>query len=170
MHFVSASLGAGAPGAYLTPNTNLAASGMLGFLVGYMPPGTFAAGTQQLVNLRFASLSYSNTTGLVFGDTPISRELDDSAPSVLAANYQNATLVVGGAAWPQLSISLDASGTNIVLSWPSSAAAFNLVTAPSLGTGWSGVASSLTTNASSISTTLPISNDPAFYRLQLGGK
>jgi hypothetical protein len=44
------------------------------------------------------------------------------------------------------------------------------VTAPSLGTSWSGVASSLATNASSISTTLPISNDPAFYRLQWGGK
>jgi hypothetical protein len=56
LRFVNASLGSGATGAAFDPKHIQAASGQLGFLVGLEPPGTFAAGTQVVVNLNFASV------------------------------------------------------------------------------------------------------------------
>jgi hypothetical protein len=164
VRFVNASLGSGATGAVLMQNANLAASGELGFIVGMMPPATFASGTQPLVELNVASVSYSNSTVLAFGDTPVLCQIVDSNAAVLPASFQNATLTVGGLAWPTLAIS--PAGSNVVLSWPSAAAAFNLTTTPDLTKNWSNVAGVLTTNSGVISTTVPISTNQAFYRLQ----
>jgi hypothetical protein len=164
VRFVNASLGSGATGAVLMQNANLAASGEVGFIVGLMPPATFAAGTQPLVKLNVASVSYSNSTVLAFGDTPVLRQIVDSNAVVLSASFQNATLTVGGLAWPTLAIS--SAGSNVVLSWPSAAAAFSLTTTPDLTVNWSDVAGVLTTNNGNISATVPISTNQAFYRLQ----
>jgi hypothetical protein len=162
--FVNASLGSGATGAAFVPNTTLAASGQLGFLVGLEPPGTFAAGTQQVVTINFASLAYSNNAALVFGNTPVVCQLVDTNANPLLTSYQNATLAVGGASWPSLAISV--AGSNVVLSWPSANAVFGLQTASSLGGIWSNVLEIPATNGGSLVITSSISTNSEFFRLK----
>jgi hypothetical protein len=164
IQFVNAILGSGAPGAAMIQNTSQAASGNLGFVVGLMAPGTFAAGTQQLVKLNFAPVSYSNTTALVFGDTPVPRQLVDSNADIVLASYQDATLAVGGLVWPALSIKQ--AGSNVVLSWPSSAAALGLQASSSLGGDWSNVVATPATIGSSLVVTSSISTNAVYYRLK----
>jgi hypothetical protein len=164
VRFVNATLGSGAPGAVLIQNTNQAASGNLGFVVGLLSPGAFAAGARQLVNLNFAPVSYSNTTALVFGDTPVLCQLVDSNATVLSTSYENATLAAGGLVWPTMSI--NQAGGNVVLSWPSSAAVFELQASSSLEGDWSKVVAIPATNGSSLVVTSPISTNTTYYRLK----
>jgi hypothetical protein len=164
IQFVNAGLGSGAPGAALIQNTSQAASGNLGFVVGLLSPATFAAGTQQLVNLNFAPVFYSNTTALVFGDTPIPCQLVDSNADVLLATYENATLAVGGLVWPTLSI--NQAGSNVVLSWPSSATVFELQASSSLDGDWTNVVATPAMVGGSLKLTSPISTNTVYYRLK----
>jgi len=164
VHFVNASLGSGATGAALIQNTSQAGAGTLGFVVGLEPPGTFAAGTQPLVNLNFTPIAYSNSAALVFGNTPVVCQLVDANANPLSANYQNATLAVGGSTWPAIAISQ--TGTNIVLSWPFSAALFGFQVAPSLQGPWSNVVVNPVTNGDSLVITSPISTNSQFFRLK----
>jgi hypothetical protein len=54
----------------------------------------------------------------------------------------------------------------IVLSWPASAAGFNLESNPDPGTtDWSTVSSTLVTNAATVTTTNPVSGTQMFFRL-----
>ena len=164
IRFVNASLGAGAAGAALIQNTNLAGGGALGFVVGYQPPGVFAAGTQSVVNLKFAAVSYSNNAVVAFGNTPVVCQLVDTNASVISANYQNVTLAVGGPVWPALAISQ--VGSNIVLSWPSAAAALGLQAASSMGANWSNFLALPATNGGSLVVTSSISTNSEFFRLK----
>jgi hypothetical protein len=162
--FANASLGSGATGAALVQNTNLAGSGNVGFLVGLVPPATFAAGTQQLVLLHFTSVVYSNNAALAFGDTPVAQGLADANANILSANFQNATLAVGGATWPALAISQ--LGSNVVLSWPSTATALGLQAASALGTDWSNFLATPASIGSSLVVTSSISTNSEFFRLK----
>ncbi|HEY3913872.1 MAG TPA: immunoglobulin domain-containing protein, partial [Verrucomicrobiae bacterium] len=164
IQFVNARLGSVPANTAFIQNTNEAANGSLGFVVGLMSPATFAAGTQELVKLNFAPVSYSNTTAVVFGSSPIQCLLVDSNADVLSATYENAALAVGGQVWPRLSI--NQAGNNIVLLWPSSAAGFALQASSSLGGGWTNVVASLVTVGGSVEVTSPISTSAVYYRLQ----
>jgi hypothetical protein len=164
VRFANASLGSGATGAALVQNTNLAGSGNVGFLVGLVPPATFAAGTQQLVLLHFTSVVYSNNAALAFGDTPVAQGLADANANILSANFQNATLAVGGATWPALAISQ--LGSNVVLSWPSTATALGLQAASALGTDWSNFLATPASIGSSLVVTSSISTNSEFFRLK----
>jgi hypothetical protein len=164
VRFVNATLGSGAPGAALIQNTSQAASGNLGFVVGLLSPGTFAAGTQLLVKLNFTPVSYSNTTALVFGDTPVTRQLVNSSAAILSTSYENANLIVGGLVWPTLTI--NQAGANVVLSWPSSAADLALQASSSLEGGWTNVVASPATVGNNLVLTSPISKNAVYYRLK----
>jgi hypothetical protein len=164
VRFVGANLASGASGAALVENTNQALSGNLGFLVGLLAPATFASGTQQLVTLNFAPVLYSNTTALMFGDTPIARQMVDTNTDALSATYVNATLAVGGSVWPALSISQ--AGTNLVLSWPSAAVILTLQSTSSLDGSWSDVAATPETDGDSLLLTVPVSATTIYFRLK----
>ncbi len=164
VQFVSAGLGSGASGAVLIQNTGQAASGNLGFVVGFLAPATFASGTQQIVKLNFAPVGYSNNMAVAFGDTPVPRQLVDANSEVLQATYANATLAVSGLAWPPMSISQ--SGRSVVLSWPSSGTAFGVQSAPSLEGPWSNVAATPATIGNSVVITSPVTNNTVYYRLK----
>jgi hypothetical protein len=164
VRFVGASLGSGASGAAFVQNTNQSASGEVGFLVGKLAPATFAAGTQQLVTLNFAPVLYSNTTALVFGDTPIARQVVDTNTDALSATYVNATLAVGGSAWPALSI--NQAGNNLVLSWPSAASILTLQSTSSLDGTWNDVAATPETDSGILVLTVPMPGATVYYRLK----
>jgi hypothetical protein len=165
VRFAKASLGISAPsGTALVQNTNLAGSGTVGFLVGLAPPATFVAGTQQLVQIQFASVAYSNNAALTFGNTPIQQAVADVDANLLSASFQNATLAVGGSTWPTLEISQ--LGNNVVLSWPLAATGFGLQTASAPGATWSNVLATPATNGSNLVVTSPISTNSQYFRLQ----
>jgi hypothetical protein len=165
VRFTKANLGISAPsGTALVQNTNMVSSGTIGFLVGLAPPATFVAGTQQLVQIQFASVAYSNNAALTFGNTPVQQGVADADANILSASFQNATLSVGGTAWPTLEISQ--VGNNVVLSWPSAATGFGLQTATAPGANWSNVLATPITNASSVVVTSPISTNSQYFRLQ----
>jgi hypothetical protein len=164
VRFLNAALGSGATGAALIQNTNSALKGTVGFVVGMEPPATFAAGTQQLLTLHFASVLYSNNAVLSFGSNPVTEQLVDSNANVLPAAFQNAALPLGGAAWPTVSITQ--TGNGLGLSWPSSATNLTLMTAPSLSGPWTAASQAALTNGNVISANIQVSTNQAFYRLQ----
>ena len=166
LSFVSASLGSGASGAYLIPNTASNATGQLGIALAFLPsqpPKAFAAGTQEVVKLNFNSISYSNTTSLVFTDSPTIRQVADTNASVLSAGYQNGALQIGGTSWPQLAISQSAGG--LTLSWPSSPTVVTAQWTTNLGANWSNTTVTPVTNGPTVSLTLPAPTNTTFYRL-----
>ncbi len=163
VRFAKATLGNGASGAALVQNTNLAGTGNVGFLVGLVPPATFAAGTQQVVQLQFASVAYSNNAALTFGNTPIAQGLADANANTLSANFQNATLTVGGSTWRALGIL--PVGNNVVLSWPAAATGFGLQEASAPGGNWTNVLATPATIGSSLVVTSSIGTNNQFFRL-----
>ena len=164
VRFVKATLGSGAAGAALVQNTNTSGSGNVGFLVGLVPPATFAAGTQQVVQLQFDSVAYSNNATLSFGNTPIAQGLADAQANTLSANFQNATLAVGGSTWPTLEILQ--LGNNVILSWPSAATGFGLQEASAPGGAWTNVLATPATIGSSLVVTSSIATNSQFFRLR----
>jgi hypothetical protein len=164
MRFINAEAGAGATGATLIQNTNTATSGQLGFVVGLLAPGKFAAGTLALVNLHFASINYSNNAALSFADNLVLRQLADSQANILPVNFQNGTLAVGGATWPALAVAQTAG--NIVFSWPAASAGFTLQAAPSLAGAWTNVTEIPTTNGDDLVITAPVSTNSQYFRLK----
>jgi hypothetical protein len=164
VQFINATSGSAATGAQMLVNTNQAASGTLGFVVGFLGQASFPAGTAPVATINFASAGYSNTTALAFGNTPVICQLVDTSAGVLTATFANASLAVGGGSWPTLSIT--PNGNSISLSWPSSGATFSLQAASSLGGAWTNVVATPTTNGDSVILMAPVSNDSVYYRLK----
>jgi hypothetical protein len=95
--YVSIALGSGANGATVLTNATQAASGKLGVILALPPGQTFAAGTQEMVEVTFMTAVRTNdvSTTVSFGDVPIVRELSDASGNLLAAAYAS------GVAWIQ---------------------------------------------------------------------
>ena len=163
VRFAGSSLGSGATGASLIANTNNAAAGVVGFVAGFAPPTVFAAGTQQILQLNFSSVLYSNTAALGFGDAPVVRQVSDANANALSATFQGTTFAAAGAAWPALTVQQGPNSLGI--SWPASAAGFELETTPVLGGAWSPVAGAVVTNGDVVTLTLPILPAGGFFRL-----
>jgi hypothetical protein len=157
-------LGSGATGAVLIENTNSALNGSVGFVIGKEPPATFAAGALQLLTLQFAPVLYSNNAVLYFSSSPVSAQLVDSNANKVPTIFQNSPLAVGGTVWPIMSITQ--AGNTLGLSWPSSAAGLNLMSAQSLSGPWMSALEAMVTNGDVISTSIQVSTNQAFYRLQ----
>jgi hypothetical protein len=165
MRFVNATLGSGAAGASLAPNTAGAANGVLGFVIGYYPPNTFAAGTETVLNLSFASVAYTNTSALAFVNAPVICQLADTNATPVSTIFQNGTLTIAGSPWPSLSIGQ--SGSNLTLSWPASGTgALGLQVASSIAGPWIDVTGTPSTNGGNLNITTSVSNSSQFFRLK----
>jgi hypothetical protein len=83
----------------LLTNAAQAASGKLGVILALPPNQTFAAGTQELVQVTFmaAVRTYAFSTTVSFGDVPIVRELSDAPGNVLAATYASGLVSIQAA-------------------------------------------------------------------------
>ena len=97
MDFVSASPGnALAPGAAAIFNTNNAAAGRLGVLLG-MPPGqAFTAATQQVLvlTLKIRQPALQEHLDVAFGNDPVLREIGSVDAEVLSAGFVNGAVTV----------------------------------------------------------------------------
>ena len=97
--YVSTALGSGASGATLLTNAAQAASGKLGVMLALPPDQTFAAGTQEMVQVTFMTAVRTNafSTTVSFGDVPIVRQLSDAPGNVLAATYASGVVSIQAA-------------------------------------------------------------------------
>jgi hypothetical protein len=161
--FVSA--GTSTAGAVLNVNANQAAQGRLGIALALPTSKSFAAGTEQLVNISFRPVaSTSGTVALSFGDQPVARGIADANASELAADYVDAAVVINS--MPALKI--NSSPTAISLSWPTAATGFVLQesTDPSLSAAsWSAVAAAPVVANNENVVSVPSSGTKRFYRL-----
>ena len=152
--------------ATLFANTNDAASGMAGVILGLAPGTTFAPGSNALVNLTLSRMGTGATASTIaFGDRPLPRCVSDALAVELAASYSGATINPT----PAPALQFARAGTSLRLSWTVSASAFELQTAAggALLTGpWTNVAADRQTNAAEIIVTLPLENKTQFYRLR----
>jgi hypothetical protein len=162
--FLGATLGTGAAGGQLDVNTNQLSAGELGLAVALLPGSAIPPGLQTMVQLRFLSIGYSNTVALALGDIPVPRQVADTNALVLPVSFQNSSLAVAGLSWPLLSV--NQSGTNVVLSWPASATGFTVQTAFSLSQNWTNIVGTPATNGGNLVLSSPISTNSEFFRLK----
>jgi hypothetical protein len=161
--YVSAAPAAGLSGALFIVNTNAIGAGKIGFVLGLPGGQTLAAGTNSLVQINLASVHYSNTATLSFGDVPVPRSVADVTANTVSAAYQNGSLAVAGTTWPTLNIG--ASGGNLSLIWSSTATNFSVQSTTNLGSAWNTLSATFTTNGSTISVTVPAPTNTTYYRL-----
>lgn len=166
VRLTSIKLAGGLKNANLIVNTNDAASGMAGVVLGLAPGGVFAAGSNALVNLTLSRVGTgASASAITFGDRPVPRCVADALAAELPAAYTGASINPP----PAPALQCARAGANLSLSWPVSAAAFELQTAAggALLTGpWTSVAAGRQTNAAQIVVTLPLENRTQFYRLR----
>ena len=109
-------------------------------------------------NLQFtvSATGASSTLEFDFNDKPEALGLDDVTVNVL---------VPSGPLFQPVALS---SGTNLLISWPLSAAAFQLQssTDPGMPNSWLNVGTPLTTNGGWISTLVPMQGPQQFFRLK----
>ena len=88
--------GAATQGTFLIPNTNTA--GRVGVILAFAPGSTIAAGTRQLVTIRFdvAGNAASGFSLLSFGDAPVIRRVADANAVPLTTTYTDGTLNILG--------------------------------------------------------------------------
>jgi len=98
--YMGATLSGGAPGAVLFANTSLLNSGKLGLALALPSGSTFAAGTQQVLQVSFSAaiISVANaSTEIDFADHPTPRQLWDPQFNPLGAAWFGAAVSVAAA-------------------------------------------------------------------------
>jgi hypothetical protein len=99
--YAGVTLGAGATGGFLIPNTSATNTGKLGLSVALPYGTTFSAGTQEVARVSFASaviFTPSVTASTIsFGDQPTLRQLFDGQVNALPAGYSNGTVSISAA-------------------------------------------------------------------------
>jgi choice-of-anchor C domain-containing protein len=135
--FVSATPGTGSAGILLNLNSGEAAQGRLGVALAAQPGRVFEAGRREILQLRFAVLVSAPATAVVsFSNAPVPREVSDVAANPLPADYSAGIVSVTPSPGPPLRVTR--SGNSLYITWPSSAAGFELEASESaLGTAWS---------------------------------
>jgi len=99
--YASISPGSNAAGATLFVNTNQTAAGKLGVAVALPAEGTFATGTQQVIQVGFTPAIVTNATSAIisFGDVPVGRQLSDAPGNVLPATYGSGSVLIAAIAF-----------------------------------------------------------------------
>ena len=156
-------LGSGAAGATVNVNTNT--TGRVSMAILFEGGGTFRLGRQEVALLEFSTgLGFEGSSALSFGDMPVWREVSSTQAEPLATTYESGA-ISANAGVPTLEIS--PSGSVIKLSWPLGQSTYVLEKTPGVASGaWSGVTGQRSTNASTVSVTVPLGNAPAFFRLR----
>ncbi len=96
LSFTGVTLGSGDANGILLSNTIQIASGKLGLGVALPANTTFAAGTQQVVKISFATKPVANltVTPISFGDQPTVRQVSDAHAVAMQATYTGGTVTI----------------------------------------------------------------------------
>jgi hypothetical protein len=98
LEYLSTAFGNGLPsGAQVILNTNGCSAGRFGALIGGQPGMALASGIRQLLVLSFRTKTAGDgTLEIRFADSPVLREIVSTDAQVLAGDYVNASILVGG--------------------------------------------------------------------------
>ncbi len=96
-----ATLGSGAPSGSLLTNASKVSEGKLGIILSLpitSPPTTFAAGTDELVQITFTTAAAigETTTQVGFGPVPLAQEVSDASANPLPTTYAAGTMTLTG--------------------------------------------------------------------------
>jgi hypothetical protein len=165
LNFVGATTGAGASGAILNVNTNLAGSGQIGVALALPPGGSLAEGVHEVVALSFvATAAMSDGTTISFSDQPLQRETADALANTLETAYTSGTVSLTLPPGPLLSFTR--SEDTLILSWPASATGFELETSTGEpGVQWNPVVGVIVFGDQKISA-VSLSGSQRFFRLR----
>ncbi len=166
--FSGISLGSGATGSTMIPNTNQTGLGKLGIAMSLGSGTTFAAGSREIVKATFQVAASSGSFPVTFTDGVVTRCVSDAQAAELGVTFQDGGINVG-AGNPLPTLTIFHTGSNVILSWPSWAGDFSLQTSPALGgstLGWSNAVGQLQTNEGEIRISRPASNSAQFFRLK----
>jgi subtilase family serine protease len=92
--FLGDATGAGAAGASVIRNTNQLPAGRLGYVLARPYGQNFAAGTNELLRLRFQLGQTVAITGIAFTNSPVLLETVDEAANILATTYSNSIVSI----------------------------------------------------------------------------
>lgn len=159
-------LGSNAATATLVVNSNNAAKGQLGILLGLPLTSAFPKGTLEVLKLNFAvsSTGLANTN-LSFASNPIRLQVTDGTPASLATTFQNGYVAVVPLAGPTIRAS--ASPAGLVLTWPSAASGYVVETSSDLGSSnWTLVVLNPVASGTDVTVTIPFADQQHYYRLR----
>ena len=95
--YVSVAAGAQATDATLNSNVSQIATGKIGIALAKATGQTWAAGTQEVLKVTFtlnASLAGGTVAPVIFGSSPVLREISDATANTLTAGYQDGNVTV----------------------------------------------------------------------------
>jgi hypothetical protein len=165
LNYMDAFLGNAARDATLYVNSARAASGQLGVVLALPPRGHFAAGNQEVIQLRFGANSlFAGTSPVRLNDEPVPLEVVDAGAIALATEYVSGSIQVNSA--PTLQIGRSSQGVS--LTWPSSATNFVIQEASTLrgpSLDWTNLPAVVMSTNSENMVTVPLKPSPRFYRL-----
>ena len=102
------------------------------------------------------------STGAIFGDQPVTREVSDALANSVAATFTDGILAV----LPALKITR--AGSDWALAWPAGASNFVLEASQTLPAGWNAPSAKASNVVSGeIRLTIPASAPQRFFRLRL---
>jgi hypothetical protein len=150
------------PGSTLHVNTNQTNSGSVGVLFSLPSGSTFSAGANQLVTISLMPVT-TGTVALAFSDSPIPKVVSDAAANELTTSYITSSVTVN----PVPALDVNLSGTNLVVSWPSTTSGFVLQSSLASIASWTNaVPATLQTNGGTVTATFPAADQTKFFRLQ----
>jgi Concanavalin A-like lectin/glucanases superfamily/Immunoglobulin domain/Cohesin domain len=165
--FTGATLGSGGSGATLNVNSTQAGSGVVGIALAKQIGTTFAAGSAQVVKLSFqAAANAAGNTTVTFANNPVREQAADASAGTLGISYVNGSVNLGTISVSTPTLTAQKIADSLVISWPVSASGYNLESCDALGgSSWTGATNTLTTNATVITATVPLTGAQKFYRL-----
>jgi hypothetical protein len=163
--YVTTVAGSNAAAATLSINTNLVSAGKVGVLLGLPVNITFTGQCELTRTTLIPNMAAVGSSAVTFGNSPIFSAVSDAAANEVPATFINNTITVN----PLPTLSTVVSNDFFLISWPASAAGFNLQAASnslssSIWTNFSGTA--FQTNGSNVLLTLPASPQTRLFRLQ----
>ena len=164
MSFGGLTSGTDAGAATLDSNLSLVGAGRVGFAVALPPGTTFIAGQKEILRLSL-NASNSGTFPVTLSDQIVTRCVSDALAGELPASFDNGSLTINPSSAPSPALSIQQSGSNVVLSWEATAASFGLQRLDEMSGNWSNLPVTLQTNGTSVFATVPATNLTRFFRL-----
>jgi hypothetical protein len=150
-------------GASMQVNAHETAAGHAGVIIALPTGNTLPAGQATVATLTLrVKTSEPGNYAVTFVDSPLSIGLSDAEANQLEAMPVASTVAI----YPAPTLTAIKFGETLKLTWATSAEGFGLQGGGLSGGGWTNVTASPATNGGVIEVILPLTGEPAFFRLR----
>jgi hypothetical protein len=161
--YVSSAKGSGFAAGSMQVNALQAGSGRVGVVLALPSGGKLPAGSVAVANITLQAKSpEAGNYSVSFVNGPSALGVSDAEANELVAVPMAASVAVN----PAPTLTAVKAGETVKLSWPTWAEGFALQGGSLGGAGWTNVPAAAATNGGSVEVVLPLSGEPAFFRLQ----